>query len=113
MADFKNTAKSQCNDNLNAFQEYKVNKLFPNKNVFSQTEIDTIRSKKVVKAFKQLQNAVKMRNYDPENPPEGHKYDKHFKKHRRPYEGDPPLEYQNYDLLVEEKQKQRKLFKTH
>ena len=54
MNEFKNTAKSQCNDNLNAYQEYKEGKLFPNKDVFSQTEIDTLRNKKVVKAFKQL-----------------------------------------------------------
>ena len=105
MNNFKNTAKSQCNDNLNAFQEYKVNKLFPNKNVFTQTEIDTIRNKKVVKAFKQLQTCVKVRNQDPDNPPEVD-FDKHWNKNRRGHQqADAPFEYQNYDLMVEEKQK--------
>ena len=97
MDQFCNTAKSQCNDNINAFSSYKENKLFPKKTDVSQAQNDEIRSKKVVKAFKELQYAVKQRKIVNDNV--------YFEQTQ------PPLEYTNHELLIEEKQKQRKLMK--
>lgn len=95
-----NKAERQCQDNLDAFYHYKLQKLFPKlhreKNAEDMVEQ---RSRDIVAAFKQLQRSVAMRT------PMGETAELAKRMNYK----EPPLCYPAVAQQIKEKRRQRKL----